>query len=545
MANVSSVNTFLPSNDWQVEQKAIERRRRLAETLQQQSMAPLETNQMAGGYVIPTSPFAALAKLLQGYTAGKMQDESDTKEKDIASKAQQQRASEFAAALQARDGTPATSETIMDEQANGGEGQIAQINAPGIAGSKSAMYARLLRSPDPSLQQMGMAGMMKEDDEKYGHSPQTELIDGKPHSVLYGDRGTRKVVGPVTPRDKMETVGLGGTTGVFNPYAINPGTVLPHTQTPDNQATLGQRQYEWQNPSAHQRVQEQQGWGNLGVAQGNLGVAQDQLGVARGNLGINAQNSYFNTGMMPGQMPGMGGGGAMGGQAPQMPQQAPQQPQSQYQMGPRGNQPAPQMPMQGPMPNQNAPQLPPSMQGGTALTPKQRAELEMNRPQETQKLQSIGIQIDNAIKQADTLLTGRGVAGVTGPIMGRLPSIMGSSTNAQANIDTLKAQIGVQVLNAMREASKTGGAVGNVTEKEWPILQNQLGALQQSQTTPEFLKNLKDVRDSLARVKMNAQQSYASIYGPMQQQGAGASGKWGGSVMDQADAILRGSNGNR
>lgn len=525
MANVSSVNTFLPSNDWQVEQKALERRRRLAETLQQQSMQPLETNQMAGGYVIPTSPFAALAKLLQGYTAGKMQDESDTKEKDIALKAQQQRASEFAAALQARDGTPASSETIMDEQANGGEGQMAQINAPGIAGSKSAMYARLLKSTDPSLQQMGMAGMMKEDDEKYGHSPQTELIDGKPHSVLYGDRGTRKVIGPVTPRDKMEMGNFGGVSSAWNPYDTQPGTVIPHTQSPDSTARLQWDQFQHQNPSAHQKVQEAQGWGNLGVAQGNLGVAQGQLGVARGNLGINAQNSYFNTGMMPGQMPGMGGGGAMGGapqmpqQAPQMPRQAPQQPQAapQYQMGPRGNQPAPQMPMQGPMPNQNAPQLPPSMQGGAALTPKQRAELEMNRPQETQKLQSIGIQIDNAIKQADTLLTGRGVAGVTGPIMGRLPSIMGSSTNAQANIDTLKAQIGVQVLNAMREASKTGGAVGNVTEKEWPILQNQLGALQQSQTTPEFLKNLKDVRDSLARVKMNAQQSYASIYGPMQQ----------------------------
>jgi hypothetical protein len=97
--------------------------------------------------------------------------------------------------------------------------------------------------------------------------------------------------------------------------------------------------------------------------------------------------------------------------------------------------------------------------------------------------------------------------------MGRTPNILGSSANAQAALDTLKAQVGVETLTAMREASKTGGAVGNVTEKEWPILQNQLGALQQSQTTEEFKKNLGIVKSSLARIKASVRQAYEMTYG--------------------------------
>lgn len=60
------------------EQAAIARRQRIAESLMQQGAEPLQTNQMAGGYVVPVSPLAGVAKIAQqmaGAYTGKKADE--------------------------------------------------------------------------------------------------------------------------------------------------------------------------------------------------------------------------------------------------------------------------------------------------------------------------------------------------------------------------------------------------------------------------------------------------------------------------------------
>jgi len=60
------------------ETRAIARRQRIAEMLMQQGSEPLETNQMAGGYVVPVSPLAGVAKVAQqlsGAYIGKKADE--------------------------------------------------------------------------------------------------------------------------------------------------------------------------------------------------------------------------------------------------------------------------------------------------------------------------------------------------------------------------------------------------------------------------------------------------------------------------------------
>jgi len=60
------------------EQRAIARRQQIAQMLMQQGSEPLETNQMAGGYVVPVSPLAGVAKVAQqlsGAYIGKRADE--------------------------------------------------------------------------------------------------------------------------------------------------------------------------------------------------------------------------------------------------------------------------------------------------------------------------------------------------------------------------------------------------------------------------------------------------------------------------------------
>ena len=71
----------------------------------------------------------------------------------------------------------------------------------------------------------------------------------------------------------------------------------------------------------------------------------------------------------------------------------------------------------------------------------------------------------------------------------------GTPAHNVANLlETVVAAVGFDRLDAMRKASKTGGALGSITERELALLSSSLGALQQSSTRDEFQKNLTAVR---------------------------------------------------
>ena len=62
------------------EQATLNRRRRMAEAMQQQAIAPIEMPNVAG---VKISPYQGLAKLLQGYLAGKSLEKADTQQKEL------------------------------------------------------------------------------------------------------------------------------------------------------------------------------------------------------------------------------------------------------------------------------------------------------------------------------------------------------------------------------------------------------------------------------------------------------------------------------
>ena len=68
-----------------------------------------------------------------------------------------------------------------------------------------------------------------------------------------------------------------------------------------------------------------------------------------------------------------------------------------------------------------------------------------------------------------------------------------------AQLKTLKASIAFNELSAMRAASKTGGALGNVSNVELALLESALGALDQAQTPAQFRVQLQKIRDSVTR----------------------------------------------
>jgi flagellum-specific peptidoglycan hydrolase FlgJ len=83
---------------------------------------------------------------------------------------------------------------------------------------------------------------------------------------------------------------------------------------------------------------------------------------------------------------------------------------------------------------------------------------------------------------------------VTGLIGDWLKGVTPEGQNVAALLEGIKGNISKDALQAMRDASPTGGALGSVTEKELAMLQSAYGSLLQSQSKDQFLYNLDRLR---------------------------------------------------
>lgn len=71
--------------------------------------------------------------------------------------------------------------------------------------------------------------------------------------------------------------------------------------------------------------------------------------------------------------------------------------------------------------------------------------------------------------------------------------------NFASELDTLKANIAFNELTAMREASKTGGALGQVSNIELKLLESALGALNPRQSPGNLKAQLTKIKESIGR----------------------------------------------
>lgn len=85
----------------------------------------------------------------------------------------------------------------------------------------------------------------------------------------------------------------------------------------------------------------------------------------------------------------------------------------------------------------------------------------------------------------------------TGTVGGFLSNIAETDAGAlRSRLQTIKANIGFDRLQQMREASPTGGALGNVTEGELARLESVMGNLEQAQRREDFIYNLRRLQDT-------------------------------------------------
>ena len=532
MAN-TTVNFNVPS-PYQTEQRRIQQQQKMAEMLQAQSMQPNERFSY-NGIEARTPVTAGLAKMLQGFTSMMMQKKGLEEEKALGEKYRGEQSADFtnlakmlsAPAMAGQAEVPARPAEIAPEERE----QAADYGTPLPGAAIPAVAARRAGQIDPEMigqfktpeaQQMAMAQLLSQIGPK---AP----IKASAGDVFFSQEGKELFRAP----DKQEF----GTTPIILKDITSPtgyvgrlysktgetkelGPINPVNQfttpTVDAANKLRQAQYEYGNLSAVERARLE-----------NEGK----------KIGISGAELYFNTGQSAGNA-----GTPLPVNAP-MPTfgTTPQQTFRQPPVVPQGQQGVPRPAMPQGVPRAARPQAAPQApaQAGEAqplintVTPKERQALMVAQPQQNVAAQSALQNMERLTNVANELKNHPGLPDIVGRANQYSSFDMrDNAVNARALQSTLVKQSAVNALQAMRDASKTGGAVGGVTEKEWPILEQQLAALDGAQTPAAYMAALTNLNNQLSSSSTRVKNAYEQTYGklkyeatPYQQQGQTSSGQ--------------------
>lgn len=122
------------------------------------------------------------------------------------------------------------------------------------------------------------------------------------------------------------------------------------------------------------------------------------------------------------------------------------------------------------------------------------------------------------VSKVDALMPriGNWTAGVQGKALASMP-FNTEARNVAADIESLTASIGFDELSKMRAASPTGGALGQISDRENALLANVVASVRQDQSPANLKKNLGIVRESAARILAATQQDAgtSAAVGPM------------------------------
>lgn len=139
-------------------------------------------------------------------------------------------------------------------------------------------------------------------------------------------------------------------------------------------------------------------------------------------------------------------------------------------------------------------------------------EREKDKPVALAAVQSSLSGLDRLKSEAAAIYADPQLTRITG-MMSKFPNIPGSgATDVQARLETLKSQVGFAVLQAMRDASKTGGALGAVSDRENSMLQSNIAALDTTQSPEAFKAALKRIVDYADGAKDRLKTAYSNTY---------------------------------
>jgi hypothetical protein len=146
------------------------------------------------------------------------------------------------------------------------------------------------------------------------------------------------------------------------------------------------------------------------------------------------------------------------------------------------------------------------------IPPKDRQKRDAAFPQASAGLRGAVNEIDTLRADLLALRALPGLAGITGAIEGRLPSLKGSSSLAQAKLDKILARGQFRELQNMRNNSPTGGALGAISDRENASLRSAFASLDQRQELADFQRAIDDAVAQLDFSKGNITQAFDDTY---------------------------------
>ena len=139
------------------------------------------------------------------------------------------------------------------------------------------------------------------------------------------------------------------------------------------------------------------------------------------------------------------------------------------------------------------------------LSPREIQLREAKFPQAKTAVASFETSAEKLAKDLETLADSKGLDGITGLIGGRTPAITKEARAAEALYNSIIARGGFNELQNLRNASPTGGALGNVSNAEGERLNNAFAPLKLTQNASDLKAALKkaasETRASAGRVK--------------------------------------------
>ena len=186
----------------------------------------------------------------------------------------------------------------------------------------------------------------------------------------------------------------------------------------------------------------------------------------------------------------------------------------------------------------------PAAQAYATDAAKQQVERDFTRPKAEAALAAVeakGRVVDDAITRA--------IAGISpwsagpGALLSSIPGT--AAKNLSADLETIKANLGFDELQSMRDNSPTGGALGQVAVQELEALRSTIASLDQAQSPEQLKAALQRLQEFRKGFVERRRQAFQQTYGDGGGRGAGApQGRSGGarplrSAPPAAAAYLR------
>lgn len=159
-------------------------------------------------------------------------------------------------------------------------------------------------------------------------------------------------------------------------------------------------------------------------------------------------------------------------------------------------------------------------QGESLLSTKDRQKREAAYPQANAAIKGIEAKSESFISDLKALREHPGLSQITGILAGRVSGLTKEGRAAEALYDKIRAKGGFEMLQQMREASKTGGALGNVSNQEGKQLQAAFEAIDRRQDAADVKAALDRAIGDVEGARVRSREAFSETYSYREQPSA-------------------------